>query len=303
MLQRRDGAFLLSQRPAGKPYAGYWEFPGGKIESGESAAAGLTRELHEELGIDVKLAYPWITRDYDYEHASVRLRFFRVTEWSGELHGKESQAFSWQRVDALSVSPLLPANGPILRALALPVFYGISNAHEVGAREFLRRLELALDSGLKLVQIREKGLGDDDLVDLASRARELAHARGAQVLVNGDPGLAGRAGVDGVHLSASRLMGLDARPACALVGASCHDERELAQAASLGVDFAVLGPVQPTASHSGTAVLGWQRFTELAARSPLPIYAIGGLTRNDLAAAWNAGAHGIAAIRAAWLAG
>src|SRR6185436_14874848 len=73
-----DGTFLLAQRPAGKVYAGYWEFPGGKIEPGEAALAGLKRELHEELGIEVEKAHPWLTRDYDYEHAAVRLRFFRV---------------------------------------------------------------------------------------------------------------------------------------------------------------------------------------------------------------------------------
>ena len=119
----------------------------------------------------MKRAYPWITRDYDYEHAAVRLRFFRVTDWSGELHGRESQAFAWQRVDALSVSPLLPANGPILRALALPTVYGISNAAEVGVETFLQRLELALQRGLRLVQVREKALPSRAPARLRSRAR------------------------------------------------------------------------------------------------------------------------------------
>src|SRR5262249_36996900 len=79
VLERADGSFLLAQRPAGKVYAGYWEFPGGKIEAGEAPDAALARELHEELGIDVASAYPWITRVYTYPHGTVRLRFFRVT--------------------------------------------------------------------------------------------------------------------------------------------------------------------------------------------------------------------------------
>src|SRR6185436_4527178 len=137
VLQRPDGSFLLAQRPAGKVYAGYWEVPGGKIEPGEAAESALARELHEELDIDVQRAYPWLTRDYDYAHAAVRLRFYRVTEWSRELHGRENQQFMWQHVDALSVSPLLPANGPILSALALPTLYGVSNADEVGTEKFL----------------------------------------------------------------------------------------------------------------------------------------------------------------------
>jgi 8-oxo-dGTP diphosphatase len=248
----------------------------------------------------VTRAYPWITRDYDYEHAAVRLRFYRVTGWAGELHGRENQAFSWQRVDALSVSPLLPANGPILRALALPTFYGISNATEVGTHIFLERLELALHAGLRLVQIREKDMDAAALAELASRASALARAHGAAMLVNGDESVARRAALAGVHLTSSRLLSAQARPDFDLVGASCHDERELARAAELGLDFAVLGPVAPTASHPGSPLLGWQRFRELVANYPLPVYAIGGLGAGDLDRAWSAGAHGIAAIRGAW---
>jgi len=117
VILRDDGRFLLGQRPAGKVYAGYWEFPGGKIEPGESPRAALKRELHEELGMDVERAYPWLTRDYDYAHAAVRLRFFRVVRWSGTPHGRENQQFEWQRPGAVAVAPVLPANGPILRAL------------------------------------------------------------------------------------------------------------------------------------------------------------------------------------------
>ena len=300
VLQRPDGSFLLAQRPENKVYAGYWEFPGGKIESGEAAPAALARELHEELAIDVHESYSWLTRDYDYEHAAVRLRFYRVTEWSGELHGRENQAFAWQHVDDLTVAPLLPANGPILRALRLPLMYGISNAADVSAETFLQNLERALKRGLRLVQIREKSFSDSELGQMASRATAIAREHGAKVLVNASPALALRAGADGVHLTAARLMDTASRPDCALVGASCHDERELAHAARLGLDFVVLGPVRETASHPGSRTLGWSAFAKLVADYSLPVYAIGGLGPADRAMAWEAGAHGIAAIRAAW---
>src|SRR5262245_5360386 len=91
-----DGLILMAQRPRGKVYEGYWEFPGGKIEPHETAQAALARELNEELGIDVERAYPWITRYYTYEHASVALHFFRVVRFRGELHAREAQAFRWQ---------------------------------------------------------------------------------------------------------------------------------------------------------------------------------------------------------------
>ena len=300
VLQRDDGSFLLAQRPEGKVYAGYWEFPGGKVEPGESPSAALARELHEELGIEVERCYPWITRDYDYEHAAVRLRFRRVTAWSGELHGRESQAFAWQNGGRVTASPLLPANGPVLRALSLPTVYGISNAAEVGVEVFLERLERALTRGLRLVQVREKTLDEVALTALMRRARALARDHGARVILNSDPAAAARTGADGVHLTSARLIATTARPDCELVGASCHDERELAHAAALGLDFAVLGPVAETASHPQARGLGWARFAQLAADYPLPVYALGGLGAGDLESAWTAGAHGIAAIRGAW---
>ena len=111
------GRFLLTSRPAGKVYAGWWEFPGGKLERGETVEAALARELHEELGIDVKACHLWHTLEHDYPHAYVRLFFCKVTEWTGEPHGREGQAFVWQSLPA-SVEPLLPATIPVLEWLA-----------------------------------------------------------------------------------------------------------------------------------------------------------------------------------------
>ena len=300
MLQRDDGSFLLAQRPQGKVYAGYWEFPGGKVEPGESAAGALARELHEELGIEVRESYAWLTRDYEYEHASVRLRFRRVTSWSGELHGRENQAFAWQSNGRVTAAPVLPANGPIMRALALPHVYGVSNAATVGRQAFLQALDHALEAGLRLVQLREKDLSRDELSELASSVLHRAKSHGAKLLVNATPALLSRAPVDGIHLSSAELMAIESRPDFELVAASCHDARELEHAARLNLDFVVLGPVTETASHPGTAPLGWSRFEALIRDYPLPVFAIGGLAREDLVRAWQAGAHGIAAIRGAW---
>ena len=117
VLVQPDGRYLLAQRPEGKPYAGYWEFPGGKLEAGESVEDALARELHEELGIAVTACHRWHTLEHDYPHAYVRLFFCKVTEWTGEPHGREGQAFVWQSLPA-SVEPLLPAALPVLELLA-----------------------------------------------------------------------------------------------------------------------------------------------------------------------------------------
>jgi 8-oxo-dGTP diphosphatase len=300
VITRPDGSFLLGQRPAGKVYAGYWEFPGGKIEPGEAPLAALARELHEELGIEVETAYPWLTRDYDYAHAAVRLRFHRVVQWTGTLHGRESQRFVWQFPGAISVDPLLPANAPILRALGLPPIYAITHAAELGVAEQLRRLEQALARGVRLVQVREKALAGKALEEFAARVTELAHARGARVLVNASVPLAREVGADGVHLTSAQLKEAQARPDCALVGASCHDAVELARAQTIGADFVVLGPVAPTPTHPGAAGLGWSKFSALLKDCPLPVYALGGLRPADLETAWRHGAHGISMMRGAW---
>ena len=292
--------FLLAQRPAGKVYAGYWEFPGGKVENGEAAAAALKRELDEELGIDVITAWPWLTRDFDYSHAAVRLRFFRVIRWSGKPRGKEQQQLAWQSVRNITVAPLLPANGPILHALELPHVYGITCAGELGRDLFMAQLARSLQNGLRFIQVREKHLAGGALRAFAAEVAALGHRFGARITVNGAADIAAQAHADGVHLTASQLMAATRRPDCEWCGASCHDAAELERARQLGVDFVVLGPVNPTPSHLGARVLGWPQFAQLIRNYPLPVYALGGMRAADLERAWNCGAHGIAMMRAAW---
>jgi 8-oxo-dGTP diphosphatase len=300
VIERPDGYFLLAQRPAGKVYAGYWEFPGGKVEPGEPLAAALARELHEELGIDVERAYPWIVRTYVYPHAAVRLNFFRVRAWHGELHGKERQQLAWQHVSALEVAPLLPANAPVLRALQLPFEYAITHAGEIGVQQQLSSLERRLAQGLRLIQVREKGMQAPALERFAAAVIALARAHGARVLINSDIELAERLGADGVHLTAMQLGRLRHRPALAWCAASCHNAAELARAAQLGIDFAVLGPVQPTPTHPDARPLGWEGFSALAQGVAIPVFALGGLNPRDLESAWRCGAHGIAMLRGSW---
>jgi 8-oxo-dGTP diphosphatase len=300
VLTQADGRVLLAQRPPGKPYAGYWEFPGGKVEPGETLEAALARELHEELGIVIGTACRWITRVFEYPHATVRLNFFRVFDWQGEPHPHEGQVFSWQRPEAVEVTPLLPANFPIVKALTLPPVLGISHAESLGVDTFLARLDIALANGLRLIQLRDKSLAEDVRLQLARETVRRAQPHGARVLVNGSLELARAAGADGVHLDSSAAVRLAARPDCAWVGMSCHDAAELAHAAAIDADFALLSPVLPTQTHPGAPTLGWETFSALAAASPVPVYGLGGLERGDVALAQSHGAHGVALLRGAW---
>ena len=113
VLIQEGGAFLLTTRPPGKVYEGYWEFPGGKLEAGETVDQALRRELHEEIGITIGLAQAWKVEMVDYPHALVRLSFCKVFDWSGELQMREGQLFSWQTLP-VRVSPVLPGTLPVL---------------------------------------------------------------------------------------------------------------------------------------------------------------------------------------------
>lgn len=300
VLLRPDGQVLLAQRPVGKAYEGYWEFPGGKLEPGESPRAALDRELREELGIVVRRAAPWFVQEFVYPHAHVELNFFRVYAWEGELVGHDGQAFAWQTPGHYDVGPLLPANTRILAALALPAVYGITNAEDTDEAAFLARAERVLAGGLRLVQVRDRSWPHARRAALAAALVPIAHRHGARVLWNGSADEARAAGCDGVHWTAQRMSEATERPDGLLCAASCHTAAEIARAGHLGLDFAVMGPVAVTPTHPAAVPLGWQEFARIVEAARLPVYALGGLRAADLAMAIDHGAHGVALRRDAW---
>jgi 8-oxo-dGTP diphosphatase len=302
VMLRADGReFLLAQRPEGKVYAGYWEFPGGKVEPGESVRAALIRELQEELGITVTACSPWLTRQFTYPHATVRLNFWRVTAWDGEIGitaPLEHSAVEWQKTGApATVAPILPANDPILKALSLPTTMAITNAEAEGTERQLERLEEALKAGLRLIQVRDKGWPPAQRLWFAETVCRLAHNHGALVVINDDEEIARKVGADGVHLSSVSLATCSQRPDFTWVGASCHNAAEIARAGELGLDYALLGPVLPTPSHPESTGLGWAEFAGRLAGNTLPALALGGMKPEMLPEAQTYGAHGIALMR------
>lgn len=307
ILQRKNPAgqseFLLASRPHGKGWAGWWEFPGGKIEAGEAPEHALTRELDEELGIKPTSTQQWLIRRFDYPEThdspakTVLLHFYFVNSWDGELAPRENQGLSWQNAENITVSPVLPANAPILKALALPPVYVISNLAELGEQAFFAMLEDQLARGLKLIQVREKHLSKDAFMQFAAQVIDLAKPYAAKVLISQDIGLARELGAHGVHLPSHALLMLKMKPAGLIVAASCHNAAELAHAQALDLDFVVLSPVKATLSHPEAEPLGWQTFAEMTASMTLPVYALGGMVLNDLPVALAYGARGVAIQR------
>lgn len=299
VITNAQGEVLISLRHAHLHQGGLWEFPGGKVERGEDVYAALVRELREELGVTVRAARPLIRIPHVYPDKQVLLDVWQVTDFDGDPHGRESQPIRWVSPERLADYAFPAANRPIVTAARLPDRYLITP--EPG-EDFINQLETVLQSGIRLVQLRAKMLDAAAYHDLARKACELAHAQGAQLLLNADPAIVIEIGADGVHLTSQHLCALSQRPLPAeyWVAASCHSAVELQHATDIGCDFAVLGPVQPTASHPDMPHLGWQGLQTLTEATVLPVYALGGMQLDDCVRAWAAGAQGIAAIRGLW---
>lgn len=290
-----EGRVLCTQRLPHQHLAGMWEFPGGKLEPGESLADGLRREIHEELGIVVGRIAPLLRIEHRYPEKTVLLDTWRVLDWQGEPHGREGQPLRWQHPDEMQPADFPPADVPIIDALRLPLRYVISP--EITTTAAIDAFVAAARAGnVRLLQVRLKSAPQLALPLLAALRIALPRAR---VLANSDTLAALPAGsaerFDGIHLTSSALTAAVTRPSgwCA---ASCHDAAGLARAFELGIDFATLSPVRATASHPDAAALGWDRFGELVAAAGLPVYALGGMRGEDVSRAIAYGAIGIAGI-------
>jgi 8-oxo-dGTP diphosphatase len=297
-----QGRVLIAKRPDHAHQGGLWEFPGGKLEPGETSVAGLARELHEELGIRVLSSRPLIRVRHDYGDRHVLLDVHLVVSFAGDPRGREGQPTEWVHPEAMQPGSFPAADRPIISALRLPELYLITGEDPGDRDTFMNRLSRALAQGVRLAQLRAHALGDADYAELAEAAFRLCDAHGARLLLNRDPFSIRGLPCHGVHLTARRLASVTHRPFDdgRLVGASCHGACDLARAALLGLDYALLSPVRATLSHPDVSPMGWEGFAELAFAAKLPVYALGGLRPDDLNDAFVHGAQGIAAIRGFW---
>lgn len=301
VIQNEAGAVLISRRPDHTHQGGLWEFPGGKVEADEPVEQALAREIHEELGLDVRKARPLIRIHHDYSDKKVLLDVWRITEYSGSPVGREHQVIEWVAGEALKACAFPVANYPIITAVQLPSRLLITpEPHSIC--DFLGQLEQAFMHGIRLVLLRAKRLDGSRLQNLATEVCKLAEDYGARVLLSADAGLVRRAGAHGIHLSSTQLMQVDQRPLepSYLVSASCHRAAEIDKANRIGVDFALASPVLPTQSHPGVTPIGWMGFRTLADCAQIPLFALGGMQPDMLDCAWSHGAQGIAAIRGLW---
>jgi 8-oxo-dGTP diphosphatase len=302
VIRSADGRVLIARRAPEKHQGGLWEFPGGKVEQGESVYSALVRELREELGIGVTAARPLIQVRHDYPDKQVLLDVWLVTAFDGQAHGAEGQPLAWVTAEDLPFYEFPAANRPIITAARLPDRYLIT-PDGLDSQQLLHGLTQALNVGIRLVQLRAPGMSAIEYRKLAVAALELCSGR-AQLMLKGPLEWLDDFPAAGWHLTARQLRVYAGQsrptPAGRWLAASCHDADELAMAAGLGVDFVTLSPVLLTPTHPDTHGLGWQRVEEMLQSFNQPAFALGGMAVEDLPQALFAGAQGIAAIRALW---
>lgn len=301
VIRDQAGRILLSRRPDDKHLGGLWEFPGGKLEAGESLAEGLKREIDEELGLRVETHRPLIQIRHAYPDRQVLLDVHLVERWRGEESGREGQEIAWVDPGSLSRYQLPPADKPIVTALNLPSRYlvtppGIDDIELMQSLDFINAK--ASGQEMILLQLRLLERSHAQVIDIA---QQLLDRYPELALLVKEVEMADQLGC-GVHLRAAELMALDRRPlpAAQLVAASCHTPEELNQAVALNVDFVTLSPLLRTQSHPHAAPLGWDKFGQMVDDVTVPVYALGGMGESDIERAWQAGAQGIAGISGVW---
>jgi len=291
------GRVLLARRPEGGHLGGLWEFPGGKIEPGESAEQALRRELAEELGIRPGPVRPLVALRHEYPDKIVRLRLFEVHGFAGTVHGREGQPLCWANPSELAEFEMPAADRPMIGLLQLDGYYAISpTLSELGrSAAFLAAWQACLDAGFRLLGFRP---GPEARVDAAliEQIDRITRAAGARWIAAGALEQCFGWPADGIHLETRELVTLDRRPLPRdkLMLATCHDLEEIRIADDLGFDLVTLAPIEPTAAEPAVEPMGWDNFARVVNYAPLPVLAQGGVRPDHWQRARALGAFGVA---------
>ena len=301
IIVNQEKEVLISLRPNSSHQGGLWEFPGGKLEIGESVEDALKRELLEELDIDLLESQSFKIIQHQYADKTVQLNIYIVSSFRGEPKGAEGQLIEWKSIDQLNPLDFPAANHNVIHSLQLPDRYMITGAFN-DQNDFLLRLENSLLSGIKLVQLRCKNITQSSFIELSNQALVLCEKYNATLLLNSKPEFFQQMQAHGLHLSSHMLHLIDIRPVGLdkLLSVSCHTVADIRQAEKISADIILLSPVKETTSHPGVKGIGWLAFADLISDIKIPVYALGGMNKNDIPKAVKLGAQGVAAISSFW---
>lgn len=288
---------LIAKRPDHVHQGGLWEFPGGKVEPGESVLDALRRELAEELGINVTGSpTPLIQIPHHYSDKQVLLDVWLIGQFSGEPHGREGQPVRWVSADALPDYAFPAANVPIITACRMPRHYAITPEY-ADIESALADVRRRAPQGWLL--LRQPQLSVAELRRWYEQLKSPLNDMGVTLLLSGDPSDFPDLGCEGFQLPFHVARNYSKRPVAenCWLGVSCHTPDEVAHAQAIQADFITLSPVLATPSHPERSPLGWARFAELTASCTMPVFALGGVDPSHQNQAFQAGAQGIAGIR------
>jgi len=292
---------LISLRSNTSHQGGLWEFPGGKLEVGESIEDALKRELLEELDIHLLASHPFKIIRHQYSDKTVVLNIHIVNAFSGKPRGAEGQSIQWKSIDQLRSVDFPAANRSIIHSLKFPDKYMITGSFDE-QNDFLSRLENSLHPGIKLVQLRCKNINQAAFVGMAEQAKIICEKYKATLLLNTSLEIYQKTQAHGLHLSSQMLYTSAVRPISLekILSVSCHTIADIRHAQKINADIILLSPVKETTSHPDVKGIGWEVFASLISDIDIPVYALGGMKQDDISTAIKFGAQGVAAISSFW---
>ena len=294
IISNSDNELLITKRKKDQFMPGYWELPGGKIESEEDNISALKREFFEEVGVTITECKLIQKLNHHYVDKTVQLWVYNVEHFSGKPFSKEGQEVAWVSIEKFKNLELLPTMWKIINTFNLPNSYWITpDNHQ--SNLIVNECENHLVTGTKIIQLRSKNPLDSSYInDIYKLCKDYQ----AKLILN-TPNKTYKENCDGWHLTSSEFLSLDKRPftETKLFGASTHNEEEVRHAEKIFADYISLSPIQETQSHPNILPLGWEIASSIIEQCDLPVFLLGGMNRGLIKKALGIGAQGIAGIR------
>ncbi len=301
VIKNQDNEVLISKRADHVHQGGLWEFPGGKIEAGEKVTDALIRELKEELGITCEKIQPLSEIEFDYGDKKVCLHTRIVNEFTGSASGCEGQKIQWVNLKLLDDYTFPEANITILRQIQLPEHIQITGQYST-IDELLSRSEQCFQKKISMLHFRAHHLSDSEYINHAKALKSLCADHAVALIVNRNQKVFEEVDADGLHLTRYEARNYSKRPVDRdkYLSVSCHSSYEIIVAQNLMADYCFISPVKDAISHDAGEAIGFEAFENFCHQSPFPLYALGGMTTEDIKQVRSLGGAGVAGISEYW---
>jgi len=297
VLRNESGQILIAKRQDHQFMAGFWELPGGKIESDETTEETIIRELNEELGVKVNTLSLHQTMQHTYADRMVDLCIYNIDQYQNTPLGIEGQQIAWVSVQELHNYQLLPTMKAFINSITLPNKYWITPSTNHQSESWMKKFDEKMTQDISLIQLRSKTTLDNHFI---AELHDKCKQHNVKLLINTIDKSFDESHCDGWHITTDEMLKLNKNPCDEnkLLGASTHSLDEALKAQEIGADFVVISPVQATQTHPETIPIGWKAAEEVVRKLNIPVYFLGGMDLEDLDKTLKIGAQGIAGVSA-----